>query len=135
MCAEASTVLRAIAADFFFNCRYLEILAITVFDTYQGVCIIMRKDFYVGSGSRTPELYSVSPDWFEYCFIYEKFVACRVGLRPSIQYILVRVIPSCFSFAKMCLCQVSLLSRCSPRYLTSMYNNSCYNNSGPWFQT
>jgi hypothetical protein len=21
------------------------------------------------------ELYSVSPDWFEYCFIYEKFVA------------------------------------------------------------
>jgi hypothetical protein len=25
MCAEASTVLRAIAADFFFNCWYLEI--------------------------------------------------------------------------------------------------------------
>jgi hypothetical protein len=41
------------------------------------------------------------------------------GLRPSNQYILVKVIPSCFRFAKMCLCQVSLLSRCSPRYLTS----------------
>jgi hypothetical protein len=40
-------------------------------------------------------------------------------LRPSNQYILVRVIPSCFRFAKMCLCQVSLLSTCSPRYLTS----------------
>jgi hypothetical protein len=40
-------------------------------------------------------------------------------LRPSNQYILVRVIPCCFCFAKMCLCQVSLLSRCSPRYLTS----------------
>jgi hypothetical protein len=22
-----------------------------------------------------PQLYSVRPDWFEYCFIYEKFVA------------------------------------------------------------
>jgi hypothetical protein len=28
--------------------------------------------------------------------------------RPSNQYILVRVIPSCFRFAKMCLCQISL---------------------------
>jgi hypothetical protein len=41
--------------------------------------------------------------------------------RPSNQYILVKVIPSCFRFAKMCLCQVSLLSRCSPRYLISSF--------------
>jgi hypothetical protein len=27
VCAEASTVLRAVAADFFFNCLYLEILS------------------------------------------------------------------------------------------------------------
>jgi hypothetical protein len=27
MCAEASTVLRAVAEDFFFNCWYLEILS------------------------------------------------------------------------------------------------------------
>jgi hypothetical protein len=40
-------------------------------------------------------------------------------LRPSNQYILVRVIPSCFHFAKLCLCQVSLLPMCIPRYLTS----------------
>jgi hypothetical protein len=33
------------------------------------------------------------------------------------------VIPSCF--VKMCLCQVSLLSRCSPRYLTSSSWGSC----------
>jgi hypothetical protein len=39
-------------------------------------------------------------------------------LRPSNRYVLARVIPSCFCFAKMCLCQVSLLSRSSPRYLT-----------------
>jgi hypothetical protein len=45
MCAEASTVLRAVAADFFFNCWYLEILRITVFDTYQGASTIMRKAF------------------------------------------------------------------------------------------
>jgi hypothetical protein len=40
-------------------------------------------------------------------------------LRPSSQYILVRAIPTCLHFAKMSLCQVSLLSRCSPGYLTS----------------
>jgi hypothetical protein len=35
-------------------------------------------------------------------------------LRPSNQYILVMMIPSSFPFTKMCLCQASLLSRCSP---------------------
>jgi hypothetical protein len=48
-----------------------------------------------------------SPDWFKYCFIYEKFVVESCDLCPSSQYILVRVIPSCFHFAKICLCQVS----------------------------
>jgi hypothetical protein len=48
-----------------------------------------------------------------------------LDFRPSNQYILVRVIPSCFRFAKMCLCQVSLLSRCSPRYFTSSFWGSC----------
>jgi hypothetical protein len=47
------------------------------------------------------------------------------NFRPSNQYILVRMIPSCFRFAKMCLCQVSLLTRCSPRYLTSSSWRSC----------
>jgi hypothetical protein len=40
-------------------------------------------------------------------------------LSPSNQCILVRAIPSSFRLAKMCLCQVSFLSMCSPRYLTS----------------
>jgi hypothetical protein len=44
--------------------------------------------------------------------------------RSSNQYILVRVIPSCFCFAKMFLCQVSLLSRCIPRYLISSFLGS-----------
>jgi hypothetical protein len=43
--AEASTVLRAVAADFFFNCWYLEIPRIIVFGTYQGASTIMRKAF------------------------------------------------------------------------------------------
>jgi hypothetical protein len=47
------------------------------------------------------------------------------GLRLSNQYILVRLIPSCFHFTKMCLCQVSLLSRCSMRYLASVWGGSC----------
>jgi hypothetical protein len=47
-------------------------------------------------------------------FLVEGFDLC-----PSNQYILVRVSPSCFCFAKMFLCQVSLLSRCNPRYLAS----------------
>jgi hypothetical protein len=65
------------------------------------------KDFYVGSGNRTTELYSVSIGWFLYRFIYEKFVVCRVSfdLCPSSQHILVRVIPSGFRFEKMCLCR------------------------------
>jgi hypothetical protein len=53
--------------------------------------------------------------------------------RPSNQYILVRVIPRCFRFAKICLCHVNRLSRCSPRgELHIVYMNegahffSCY---------
>jgi hypothetical protein len=46
-------------------------------------------------------------------------------LRPSNQHILVKVIPSCFHFAKMCFCQLSLLSKCSPRYLISSSRGSC----------
>jgi hypothetical protein len=50
---------------------------------YRGASTIMRKVFdwnsYAGSGSRTPELYPVSPDWLEYGFTDERFVACCEG--------------------------------------------------------
>jgi hypothetical protein len=46
-------------------------------------------------------------------------------LHLSSQYILVRLIPSCFHFVTLCLCQVSLLSRCSPRYLIFSSRRSC----------
>jgi hypothetical protein len=70
MFAEASTILRAVAADFFFNCWYLEIPSDNRIWYIPRCVLIMLKAFdwkrsriiYVGSGSRTPELYSVSPD-------------------------------------------------------------------------
>jgi hypothetical protein len=86
MRAEASTVLRAVVADFFFNCWYLEIpldnrirhVPKCVHNRAQSFRLETFWNFYVGSGSRATELYSVSPDCFGYCFIlvYEKFVAC-----------------------------------------------------------
>jgi hypothetical protein len=63
MCDEASTVLRAVAADFFFNCWYVEIPSdiriryIPRCDHYhaQGFRLETFYNFYVVSGSRTPE--------------------------------------------------------------------------------
>jgi hypothetical protein len=70
MCAEASTVLRAVASDFFFNWWYLEIpsdyrirnIPRCVHYHAEGFRLETFQNYYVGSGSRTPELYSVSPD-------------------------------------------------------------------------
>jgi hypothetical protein len=66
--AEASTVLRAVAADFFFNCWCLEIpsdnrirhVPRCVHYLVLSFPLVAFWDFYVGSGSRTPQLYSVS---------------------------------------------------------------------------
>jgi hypothetical protein len=58
--------------------------------------------------------------WVELVELVESF-----DLRPSIQYILVRLIPSCFRFLKMFLRQASLLTRCSSRSLTSSSWKSC----------
>jgi hypothetical protein len=48
-----------------------------------------------------------------------------LDFRPSSECILVTVIPSCFRFVNMCLQQVSLLSRCNQRYLTSSCRRRC----------
>jgi hypothetical protein len=45
MCAEASSVLRAVAADLFFNCRYLEIPSDSRIRHLHGASTIMRKAF------------------------------------------------------------------------------------------
>jgi hypothetical protein len=118
MCVEVSTIWRS--------------LGLTVFGIYQDASTIMRKAFdwnvleflcwkwkqYPRVVFRKSRLVWV---WFYIwgvCCLWKSF-----DLRPSNQYSLVRVIPSCFHFAKMCLCQVSLLSRCSPRYLTSSWGS------------
>jgi hypothetical protein len=103
MCDEAST-------NFIFNCWCLEIpLENRIRQVPKCVLYHGQKfqsetfyDFYVGSRSRTLGLYSASQHWFEYYFIYGKFVAVEsFDLRLSNQYLLVRISPSCFRFAKI----------------------------------
>jgi hypothetical protein len=103
MCAEASTVLRAIAADFFSNCWYLEILS------DNRIRYIPRCVHYHAQGFRLETFYNF--------FVGSLMLVESFDFRPSNQYILVRVIPSCFRFAKLHLWKVSLPPRCSPRYL------------------
>jgi hypothetical protein len=51
---------------------------------YEGESTIIRKAFERKYSSISvleveavpPELYSISPDWFEFCFMYGKFIAC-----------------------------------------------------------
>jgi hypothetical protein len=82
MCSEASTIVRAVAADFFFDCGDVEIPANeSIRNIPGGVCYHAQglrlesfEDFNVGGGGRAPELYAVGPDRLEYCFIEEKFV-------------------------------------------------------------
>jgi hypothetical protein len=83
VCIEASTVLRAVAEDFLFNCLYLEVpsdncirhIPRCVHYRAQSFGLETFLNFCV-TGSHIPELYSVSPDWLQYCLTYEKFVAC-----------------------------------------------------------
>jgi hypothetical protein len=77
VCTEEGTVLRAVVEDLFFNGLYLEIpsdnriwhVQRSVHYHVQGLRLKTFQNLYVGSGSRTLELYSVGPDWFEYCFV------------------------------------------------------------------
>jgi hypothetical protein len=41
------------------------------------------KNFYVGSGSRIPELYSLSPDWFEYSLVNEIYFGYSYNLNGA----------------------------------------------------
>jgi hypothetical protein len=99
------------------------------------MCVrIMRKafDWKCSRFYRMLEIEDVPQSCIPYVQVGLSIISCmrsyllvgRFDLSPSKQYILVRVIPSCFRFAKVPLCQASLLSRCSPRYLTSSYCGS-----------
>jgi hypothetical protein len=76
VCTVANTIFRAVVADFFFHCWYLEIpsnnrirhVPRCVHYHAQGFQLETFQDFYVGNGIRTPELYPISPNWFAYGF-------------------------------------------------------------------
>jgi hypothetical protein len=97
----------------------------------QGASIIMRKAFDWKRSRISMWKWKPYPrvvfrkSRLVWVLFYTWEMCLRFDFRQSNQYILVRVIPSCFCFAKMCLCQVSLQSRCSPRFLTSSSWGSC----------
>jgi hypothetical protein len=86
-------------------------LRITAFGTYKGASAIMRKAFdkkrakicYVGSGSRAPELYFVSPDtnstvaysnrWCVFCAVRPKATSQGAKEQPKILLNYVSVTP------------------------------------------
>jgi hypothetical protein len=79
MGAEATTIVRAEAADFFCDCWAVKIpsdervgvVPGSVHYHEQGLRLESFQDFKVGGGSSAPELYTIGPDGFENCFIEE----------------------------------------------------------------
>jgi hypothetical protein len=79
MGAESSTIVRAVAADFFFDCWAVQVpsdggirdIPGGVHHHAQGLRLESFQDFNAGGGSSAPELYTVGPDGFENCFIEE----------------------------------------------------------------
>jgi hypothetical protein len=77
MGAEASTIVRAEAADFFFSCGTVKIpsdervgdVPGSVHYHAQSFGLESFQDFYVGGGSSAPDLYTIGPDGFENCII------------------------------------------------------------------
>jgi hypothetical protein len=79
MCAGASIILRAVAADFFFNCWYLEIPSDKCIRHIPSkVCplqcarlsIANVLEFICWKWKPYPKFsFRISPDWFEYCIM------------------------------------------------------------------
>jgi hypothetical protein len=77
MGAEASTIVRTEAVDFFCDCWAVKIpsdervgdVPGSVHYHAQGLVLEYFQNFNVGGGSSAPELYTVGPDGLEYGFI------------------------------------------------------------------
>jgi hypothetical protein len=73
LCSEASTVVRAVAADFFFDCGDVEISVNECIRNIPGGVHYHAQDLRLESfkdfnfGGHAPELYTVGPDRLEYC--------------------------------------------------------------------
>jgi hypothetical protein len=69
--------VRAVTADFFFDCKAAKVpsdervgdVPGSVHYHAQDLGLKSFQDFYVGGGSSAPELYTIGPDGFEYGFI------------------------------------------------------------------
>jgi hypothetical protein len=131
VCAEASTVFRAIAADIVFNCCCTEIPSCNsshhartkvrkAFDLKCSRIFMLKWKPYLRVVFRRSILVWVLLFYTRSLLLVDSF-----DLHPSSQYTSVRVIPSGLLFSKMCLFQVSILSNCSPKCLTSSSWGSC----------
>jgi hypothetical protein len=77
MGAKSITIVRAVTADFFFDCRAAEVpsdewirdVPWGFHNHAQDLRLESFQNFNVGGGSSAPELYTVGPDGFEYGFI------------------------------------------------------------------
>jgi hypothetical protein len=77
MGAKSITTVRAVTADFFFDCRAAEVpsdkwirdVPWGVHNYAQDLGLESFQNFNVGGGSIAPELYTVAPDEFGYGFI------------------------------------------------------------------
>jgi hypothetical protein len=80
MGAKSITIVRAVMADFFFDCRAVEDpsdewirddVPWGVHNDAQDLKLESFQNFNVGGGNSAPELYTIGPDGFEYGFIEE----------------------------------------------------------------
>jgi hypothetical protein len=77
MGAKSITIVRAVTADFFFDCMSAEVpsdewirdVPWGVHNHAQNLRLESFQNFNVGGGSSAPELYTTGPDGFEYGLI------------------------------------------------------------------
>jgi hypothetical protein len=81
MGAKSITIVRAVTADFFFDCRAAEVpsderisdVPWGVHNHEQDLRLESFQNLNVGGGSSAPQLYTIGPDGFEYGFIVLNF--------------------------------------------------------------
>jgi hypothetical protein len=77
MGAKSITIVRAVMADFVFDCRAAEVPSDEwirdvpggIYNLVQDLRLESFQNFNVGGESSAPELYTIGPDGFEYGFI------------------------------------------------------------------
>jgi hypothetical protein len=102
VCIETSTVLRAVAADW-----SLEIPSDNSILHVPSCVHCHAQSFRLEVEPHPRVVFQVQIGLSIVLYMRSLFLVESCDLRPSSQYILVRVIPSCFHFAKMCLCSLS----------------------------